>query len=206
MPMGNNICFRCHRDALKESQGIKTTDVDKDGFWHGHACYAAPCVCIPCPNFKLCGFKELKGYASQTDGVCDNCVNFFGTWAGGPGKLTFLTGVECPVCFETGEAIVFPMCTHAACITCFKRIHYGDMKIMPAKPIFPLGKQAEQEFHRNVTDPRYRTPAILRYALEITAWMEVMDEIGKKQAAEFEGCPICRSVLPYEDNTREVSS
>lgn len=139
-----------------------------------------------CKNYKLCQ-KILpewwSQYKSQT--ICTSCDILFGTWGTqtGKGVLEFIDVFECPICFETSEAVSYPNCSHFVCMDCFKRSWYGK-----SFPPFPIP---------DIYDDYLQDPSNTKWDayLVITKWKDTINEIRENKYQEqnyLRKCPICR--------------
>ena len=151
---------------------------------------------IKCKNYIICKtvlpkwWFECKGRY-----LCTNCHMMFGTWRSGDchqlgrGILEMSGILECPVCLEFKECITQPKCDHSLCISCFKRIYYGEDR--KDEPIFPY-PDIEDEYYDDTENIKWKKyPLIELYNEEWNKWYDAIEENYNKEE-NLRRCPLCR--------------
>ena len=113
--------------------------------------------------------------------LCTNCDMLFGR------ILEIKDAVECPICLEVKKGITLSRCTHAICITCFKRCYYGDES---GEPVFPYPEM--EEYWDTPEDPKWlEYPLLQSYHQELNAWEDKKIEKYENEM-HLRTCPLCR--------------
>jgi hypothetical protein len=147
------------------------------------------CQPIKCPNFAVCGDMCPQWYLDCHGGRCWQCKWRFGK------NLTFKEEPEeCPVCMDTAPCVVQPDCSHAVCISCFKRCRF-DGPPKAEEPPFPYPDQEDEYFDwdpiQGVQHPLYNDPLVV-------AWHDDLTRLGNEWSYRYRNeenlrkCPICR--------------
>jgi hypothetical protein len=147
------------------------------------------CQPIKCPNFAVCREQGPTWYLSCHGGRCLHCKLSFGK------NLTFKEEPEeCPICMDTGPSVVQPDCSHAVCISCFKRCRF-DGPAKPEQPPFPYQNQEDEYFD---WDPRQEGRHPLYDDPLVVAWDDNLTRLEEEWAHRYRNeenlrkCPICR--------------
>lgn len=152
---------------------------------------------IKCKNYIICETVLPEWWFDYKGNyLCTNCHMMFGTWKSGDyqhigkGILEVTSNLECPVCLEIKECISQSKCNHSLCISCFKRIYYGD-KNVNGEPIFPY-PDIEDEYYDDTENIKWDNyPLIKLYNEEWDKWDDDRQEKYNKEE-HLRRCPICR--------------
>lgn len=150
---------------------------------------------IKCKNYELCKTILPKWWWDcKCMYLCTNCHMMFGTWNSSGddilgkdrGVLDFKDNIKCPVCYEIKRGISYPRCNHYVCISCFKRLIYGE-----ESPKFPY-PEIEEEYCEDENNPKWQKylPLIKKYDKDYDEW-EYKQSCGEEENLKL--CPICRN-------------
>jgi hypothetical protein len=141
---------------------------------------------IKCKNYQVCGAILPKWWFSCKECyLCTNCDMMFGK------ALEFIGTIEeCVICLDCQPGMTQPNCTHAICVSCFKRC-YGYCNDDAGQPTFPYTAAIEHEYDKDPNNPKWQTdyPLLQVYEAEWILW----DDAKYLETQRTARCPLCRA-------------